>query len=772
MPNHAPAPTSLARAVRASLPGAASSTGFTLLETLLVVGGVALLSAGGFVIYQGAALNADVKTEQSNIQSIAQQSDRVYGSLGSYENLTTETAITAKVPPQSMVAGGTGLMSRWQKPVLLEPTNVGARSNAGLQITYQDVPAKACARLAQAASGGMFDVKVDGTSVFSGGKLDTPAAVSRCAANDTAPMVFTYYGGTSGLAGQVLAPVEIPAAPPTSAPVVVTVPPTAPPVAPPTAPPAPGCGPVPAAPASGLTPAGQTCSFFWQAVAAPSCWTSMPLCAPTVAPPPVVTPPSVPPPSIPPSTPPPGFCAVPPTSSRACATPNCSDGTPSVDTGTESQTFSCPVGRVISTPGAYLYASSAPQTRTRTRTANESASCPDPFDAPRWTNNGTFGAWTPTGAWGPTFACAPSCVAPATTNTPESQSAACNAGRVTPAGASTFTQGRTRTNTYSCSSPIATYTSNPATYSAWTPTEATACAPSCVAPAPLANTRAGAPQVAAGTPQVAAGTPESQVLPCGAGYTGSITQQRTTSISRTTSVSRTTTETSTTTYSCPAPTGAYTTTPGAWSAPGAPYGAFSAPGAPYGAYSAPGAPYGVWTTTANTCVLAPPSCVSAPGVPPMNSPGGPELVWLIACTANWGQFSTNMPDWNAIKAVTPVGGTRTGSYEPTGFTGGWQCVSTQQWVSPTTSGSKNDWTTPTISHVYAQVRWNGDLYTAASTEQTLNFDECDLVGSPVSPVHSGSCANWYGTLPPGLALVNAVNTPSTVHGAFYNTTCP
>ncbi|MHC1658903.1 type 4 pilus major pilin [Stenotrophomonas riyadhensis] len=231
-----------------------------------------------------------------------------YGALGSYAGLTTAQAIADRVPPVSMNAG-IGLTSRWAQPVILEPATIDGRPNAGLKIVYHAVPTRACLKLAAAASGGMYDLEIDDTSVFNRGnnhrptQLDIQAATQRC--RNPARLAFTYYGGVTGLSAQVLTPVALPPPPPTSAP-----PPPAPVVAPPpvavTPPaPSPGCGATPTAPAPGTAPAGQTCSFIWNSVAAPACWSPLALCVPITAQPPIPTAPPAPPAVTPPIVPPP-----------------------------------------------------------------------------------------------------------------------------------------------------------------------------------------------------------------------------------------------------------------------------------------------------------------------------------------------------------------------------------------------------------------------------------------------------------------------------------
>ena len=133
--------------------------------------------------------------------------------------------------------------------------------------------------------------------------------------------------------------------------------------------------------------------------------------------------------------------------------------------------------------------------------------------------------------------CAPICTPPASIQDTASQTASCAAGRVTPAGSPTFTQTETRTISYSCPAPTGPYTTNYGPYSPWTPVEAAACVPKCVAPANTTQT-----QGLTGT------CPAGQVTGSG-GTTFGQTQTRAVN------------------YACPAPTGGYTTSYGAWSAP-------------------------------------------------------------------------------------------------------------------------------------------------------------------------------------------------------------
>lgn len=439
-----PAPSPLSKAIQ----NVTGSKGFTLVEVALVVGSLALLSSAGFVVYRSASNASDVRTEQTNIRAIAANADRVYGSGGSYVGVTTAKAIGDRVPPSSMVSNG-ALLSRFSQPVMLEPTDIGSKPNAGLRITYEAVPARACAALAQAASGGMYEVTVGGASIFrhdATGRpldLDTSAAVARCANGGT--MVFIYASGATGLAGDVLPPVNLPpVAPPT--------------VLPPAAPP-----PAPAPTASPWTPPATP-------PATPPSLTPVPSAPPAPVTPPVVAPPSAPPATLP---------ATPPS-----VTPRyCEPGSvPAPKNESESQTGSCPAGQLTSGGSG-----SFSQTRNRTTTY----ACVDPY-SPIVATQGSWSAWSPVAS----SVCAPACSAPASSssglsrNETQTQTLACPAGQ-SGAGIAqqrTRTESGTRTTSWTCPSPTGSATSSTSdswsgsyTYSAWT-TTSNNCAP--VAPPP------------------------------------------------------------------------------------------------------------------------------------------------------------------------------------------------------------------------------------------------------------------------------------------------
>lgn len=248
-------------------------------------------------------------------------------------------------------------------------------------------------------------------------------------------------------------------------------------------------------------------------------------------------------------------------------------------------------------PGAPTYPNlctvPAPQTQTVACPAGQvgsisqtsAASCPAPYGNPTW------GPWTTT-----TNSCAPACVLP--TPSTQTQSIACPSGQISSV-APYSANGITQTQTASCPAASGSYI-----WSAWTTTGNT-CALKCVAPAPSSqvNTATGS-------------CPGGQVLSNGA---STFAQSQSRSV----------------TYSCPSPTGSYSTAYGAYSAlsPTAaqagcapictpPARTYTSTGCPAGqlgtiSYYADGgctapngtAYYGGWVAYSNTCA---PVCVAPP----------------------------------------------------------------------------------------------------------------------------------------------------------------
>lgn len=544
---------------------AANGKGVALIELMLVVGTIMVVSGGIFAVYKIADNRQRVSTEIKNAGEIVTKLNSIMAVQGTFVGLDQDKAKADKLFPERMIAGNQ-VNSVWGG-VTLDAVSLSGISNWGARLTYNNVPKDACSNFVRSAASGFYEVKVNGDVLRSNySNIQPTALINLCNKRDlgTVELIYAKNSGT-GLAVGPLSPCV---APPTET-------------------------QVSACPPGQLGTVTRTRDFMCPSLYGAA--TALPWSSPTVS------------------------CA------PVCVLPNPVSDT-DIETRPVSQSLACPAGQVTPAGDA-----SFTQTRQETRSRSRTAFCPAPTGDYSWGAYGAFTPWLPSsgsaGLWTPTAltACAPKCVAPAPLVTSENNTASCPSGQSTAGGSPTFAQTRQKTVTYSCPSPTGAYTTNPATYSPWTPAAPTVCAPTCVAPPPLTETRAGptdsqsqdftqagpiatqsqvftqaGPVVSqsqvftqAGPVATQSGS-EAQYPHCAAGQYGqrhqarTVTQTSATTQSRTgtqtspTTQSRTGTQTSpttqvrtgtrtsattqarTTTYTCPAPTGAYTSTTTPW----------------------------------------------------------------------------------------------------------------------------------------------------------------------------------------------------------------
>lgn len=612
----APRPRALSSSIHRSLPGSRQQ-GLGMVEVILGLGILGVIGAASYTIYRESDVRNTVGDEQENIKKIAENAHRIYGSTGSYTGISIENAIQKRIVPRPMVVGegaSAGIASHWGQPVLVTAANIDGVPNTGVRLTYQNTPNAICPRLVHATADVAWDIEVNGKSVYetgvSGevrrGKVDQSKLMAYCTEAQKSSLVFILNNGESGLSAQVLAPVSLPAM-------------ATPPV-----------GGASASNSSSVL--SHTPPFVNNLGASPSFtvpFTPLPT-APGTAPSWTATPvsPSAPAPFDPYVAP--SGCTVPPAQTRLCDASGaeaCDDGSLGVDRRNNTNVFNCPAGQRLNVAP---YDRSVTQTRPETRkmTERRTASCPDPYAPAVWTawkNTGDWSGWVADSPWSPPIngSCVPECSAPSDLKVPQSTTAACPAGQVTASGASSFTQTRMATTTYSCPSPIGAYTTHPSTYTDYLPTIASVCAPACVKPNDWTETEAGPREIRTTTP-------------CPSGQLGVITESRPSSRSRLIS------------YSCPSPQGSYvTTTP--------PWGDFAG----VGGWSEDSrtcapicTPYNVPQSRAGNPVTQPGSCPPGQtGTVTMVSPSTQSRVVNYTCPAPTGNAVPNDPDWGAPVAT-------------------------------------------------------------------------------------------------------------------------
>lgn len=510
------------------------------------------LSLGIYMVLSPASAAAQAKREHDNLRDLSTAVDRSFGLLGSFEGVSASRVVQDGLAPTRMVEGEV-LRTAWGTAVDIVPHAVKAPAD-GFMVVYPFAPADVCPRLAAAVARDLYDLRVEGASMFDNGQLNVNATAAACGQHDTATMEFVYHSGL--VAGTAVA------TPP------LVLPPVSPSVTPPTS--APMGGPVgPADPVGPAAPVGPVNSAPSVVPVPPSAPVAAPLAAVTPTTPVAATPAPV---------------APTPTTVAACSVPSptwdyqnlsCASGSYGTISQSRFATWSCPEAWDAPVQGEFS---------GWTTTSNTCNACPGPQSETDTLAcpGGQIGAITQqrsrsfncsgTGSWngwsGWTIignSCAPACVAPL----PESQwltsTSAC------PSGGTQSIEYREQRSA-SCPSPTGSYvwgnwvdTGDRRNYVACPPVT-----PACVAPAATAEaiTRAAAP--------------ENQNVGCPAPQVGEHWQQR----------SRVENGTRTTSWTCPVPTGSPTSsTVNTWS----------------GTYTATSG----WATTSNTCATPAPACASS-----------------------------------------------------------------------------------------------------------------------------------------------------------------
>lgn len=332
------------------------ANGFGLVETLLTLGALSALSLGIYWVLSPASAAAQTKREQDNLRDLSTAVDRSFGLLGSFQGVSASRVLEDGLAPTRMV-DGSNLRTAWGTSVTIAPHAVNAPGD-GFVVVYPFAPADVCPRLASAVSPYVYDIRVEGVSMFDNGQLNVNATAAACGQHDTATMEFVYHSGLVAGTAVAAPPLALPPAPPS-----VSAPGTAP-----------IGGPVgPVGPVGGAAPVAPVSS----APMAPPATVSPALPpAPTPVSPNTPPAPAVPAPSSPVSSV--AACVIPPTENRSVAT--CPAGT----WGLTNQERRWWCGEI----GGNYEAWEAPQAGAWTDTTNTCSACPAPFSQSeqQWVN--------------------------------------------------------------------------------------------------------------------------------------------------------------------------------------------------------------------------------------------------------------------------------------------------------------------------------------------------------------------------------------------------
>lgn len=192
--------------------------GFSLLELLLVVGIIAALIIGAFIVYPKVQSYRNVKIESNNISTLKAEVSGLYasvaGDIPKDANLNS-IMIQAKAVPPSMRFNSLRLRNVWGGDVYVGTYNIANAPSFAIQ--YNHVPRDECAKLVMQTATGFEQVVVgselpgdtgniikDGTGrgvVFGMGKtqsddevpLDAPNVIAACNKGNNAFILYKFF---------------------------------------------------------------------------------------------------------------------------------------------------------------------------------------------------------------------------------------------------------------------------------------------------------------------------------------------------------------------------------------------------------------------------------------------------------------------------------------------------------------------------------------------------------------------------------------------------
>jgi prepilin-type N-terminal cleavage/methylation domain-containing protein len=159
-----------------------NNKGFNLIETLLVVGLIAIASIGVYKLFSKVQEGNSANAEAKNIDLIRAGIKTLYATKTNYVNLDTPLVNRAKITPESMIGSATTITNSFGGQVTIAPATINGNIDKGFSITYEKVPGPICNKLAAGAAA-QFDIVTVGSSTikaFGVNDIDINALTTAC----------------------------------------------------------------------------------------------------------------------------------------------------------------------------------------------------------------------------------------------------------------------------------------------------------------------------------------------------------------------------------------------------------------------------------------------------------------------------------------------------------------------------------------------------------------------------------------------------------------
>lgn len=450
-----------------------STSGFGLIESLIVAAVVSLLAVGVFTFYSSVSAKTKAHETTQAVLELRQSIHKAYVASANFSGVTNASVVAEQLLPSGLEvtgpASGPEIVAPYGGTILVAAAMVDGVPARGLGLTLNQVPRKLCPQIvASLAVGNFRNITINDSSVLgANGLLQQDLLTQLCSASPESTIALTVADKQTDAALEL----GICTAPSPSTQTVTD-----------------DC---PAGHVGSITKTRSAACAPGSLVAEWGPWNEINTCQPACAPDPAS-------PQTRTTTPCPAgqIGAITEQRISACATGQLT-GAPSWSEWTEISNTCAP--QCMAPADEIDTATPCPVGQVGTIVRRRQASCPAATGPYEW------GEWEET-----ENTCRPACVAPAPETTTETRPQNCGPGRTTPSGGTSFTQSRTVTTTYTCpastGSPVGTESA-----SGWSPLESSACQQACTPPASHSETRTS--------------------TPCPTGQAGVITERRTTSYS-------------------------------------------------------------------------------------------------------------------------------------------------------------------------------------------------------------------------------------------------
>jgi len=169
-----------------------AQAGFTLIESLLSLSGLAIVAAGMYALFFSGSDTAELVKAQAETASLGSAVMTAYVSRASFAGLTTQSAIVEGWVPDELKDTSGMPVNAWAQPINLTAIDLDAAGDAKGARIEQGVPAPdACIRFVAGVAPGFDTVSVNGHDLTPADAQDPGALAGPC-------------GGASGLAHVVL----------------------------------------------------------------------------------------------------------------------------------------------------------------------------------------------------------------------------------------------------------------------------------------------------------------------------------------------------------------------------------------------------------------------------------------------------------------------------------------------------------------------------------------------------------------------------------------